>query len=210
MREKEPSTRIVFVRHGSTDFPQDRIYCDDREDPALNAAGRAQADDAAALLGAMAIDRIIASPAARTRETAAAAGRISGAPLQTHEGLRERRFGVWDGLYFAAIEQHYPEDYAAWKRDQAAFTPAGGESIHELQTRVQACIGDLLRQFPGQRLAVVAHVGPIRVALCAAIGLPLAGYRQLTIDPGSLTCVAYGRRQNNLVFLNYRLRLGPI
>ena len=39
MREKEPSTGIIFVRHGQTDFPTDRIYRDDVEDPALNEAG---------------------------------------------------------------------------------------------------------------------------------------------------------------------------
>ncbi len=50
MREKERSTRIIFARHGLTDFPLNRIYCDDREDPALNKTGQDQAQAAAVLL----------------------------------------------------------------------------------------------------------------------------------------------------------------
>lgn len=208
MREKEPATRIVFVRHGSTDFPRDRIYCDDREDPPLNAQGQVQAEEAAALLRPLQIQAIIASPAARTLQTAAAVQRATAAPLEMHEGLRERRFGSWDGLYFSEIEQRYPDDYAQWKRDQAAYTPTGGESIHDLQRRLQAFVGEVLARYPGGRLAVVAHVGPIRVALCDALGLSVSAYRRFILDYGSLSCVAYGRRQSNLVYLNYRTRLG--
>ncbi|TPW09929.1 MAG: hypothetical protein FD130_2366, partial [Halothiobacillaceae bacterium] len=50
MREKEKSTQIIFVRHGKTDFPLDRIYCDDREDPPLSVEGLQQAERAARLL----------------------------------------------------------------------------------------------------------------------------------------------------------------
>src|SRR3989304_2646647 len=43
MRVKEPSTTIIFIRHGSTDFPEDRVYKGDNG-PNLNAEGRLQAD----------------------------------------------------------------------------------------------------------------------------------------------------------------------
>ena len=48
----------------------------------------------------------------------------------------------------------------------------------------------------------------IRALVCDAINLPVEGYRQLNIDYGSLTCVDYGKHQNNLIFMNYTPRDG--
>lgn len=202
MREKEPGTRVIFVRHGMTDFPRDRIYCDDREDPVLNEPGRRQAGRAARALASVSVDRIFSSPLQRTLATAEAIRDATGAELVTHAGLRERRLGIWDGLYFKEIEERYPREYAEWKKNPAVYNPRDGESIHDLQRRVQEALGEFVSRHPGGTLAVVSHVGPIRVAVCAAIDLPVEGYRQLTVDYCSLTRVDYGRRQNNLIYLN--------
>lgn len=202
MREKEPSTRVIFVRHGMTDFPKNRIYCDDREDPVLNDQGRHQAAWAARVLASEAIDGLFCSPMQRTLATAQAIQETTGVDPVAHAGLRERRFGVWDGLYFNEIEQRYPKEYAEWKANPALYNPRDGESIHELQRRVQATVDEFIARRPGKTLVVVTHVGPIRVAVCTAIGLPVEGYRQLTVDYCSLTRIDYGRRQNNLIYLN--------
>ena len=70
MREKEPSTRVIFVRHGETDFPIDRIYCDAVEDPALNEAGLSQAASIAEFLSNIKLDAAFCSPSRRTCMTA--------------------------------------------------------------------------------------------------------------------------------------------
>ena len=130
MREKEPATRIVFVRHGMTDFPKDRIYCDEREDPPLNETGRHQAQTAAELLRGRAVDVIYTSPMARTRGTAEAVRRTLGVPLAVEQDLRERGFGIWDGLYFrrypAAISPGLYQVEAGPRRLQAR---AGGIGV---------------------------------------------------------------------------------
>ena len=202
MREKEPSTRVIFVRHGMTDFPKDRIYCDDREDPALNEQGLRQAARAAQTLASAPVDRIFCSPMQRTLATARAIQEATGAELATDHGLRERRFGIWEGLYFEEIERRFPKEYAEWKRNPAVYNPGDGESIHALQRRVQAALDEFMAAHGGRTLVVVSHVGPIRAAVCAAIGLAVEGYRQLTIDYCSLTRLDYGLRQNNLIYLN--------
>lgn len=202
MREKEPSTGVIFVRHGATDFPKDRIYCDDREDPPLNATGRAQARSAAASLASMDVDHIYSSPMRRTLATGEAIQHATSAPLATDAGLRERRFGVWEGLFFKDIEERYPEEYERWKQNPALYHPDAGESIPDLQVRVRRVVKEVIARHPGKRVVIVSHVGPIRVAICDALGLPVQGYRRLTIDYGSLTRVDYGARQNNLVYLN--------
>lgn len=202
MREKESAARVIFVRHGVTDFPTNRIYCDDREDPALNAEGLEHARNAAALLVRHQVDVIYASPSLRTRTTADEIAKATGREVHYRPALRERRFGIWDGLYFDEIERQYPDDYRAWKGDMAGYTPPGGETIEDLRQRVGAELAEIVATHPQQTVVVVSHVGPIRVCIADALKIPLAWYRQLRIDYGSLTRVDYGRTQNNLVYAN--------
>jgi probable phosphoglycerate mutase len=129
MREKEPSTRLILMRHGKTDFPLDRIYCDDREDPPLNAEGRAQAELAGRLLRELGVDCIYASPIGRTHLTSQIVNENLKLRVATDPRLKERYFGAWEGLYFHEIQASYPDLYEAWKMTPAAFQPPSGESM---------------------------------------------------------------------------------
>lgn len=204
MREKEPSTRIIYVRHGQTDFPSRRIYCDDREDPRLNDDGLSQAQGAGEFLRLHSVDAIYTSPSSRTRMTADQICRFADIPNTKieDEALSERRFGIWEGLFFDEISQKYADAYQLWKRDPVHYTPEGGETIDELMTRVSAAIQRIIEANFGKTIVVVSHVGPIRVALTSALKIPVQWYRQLRIDYGSLTRVDYGSSQNNLIYSN--------
>lgn len=202
MREKEPTTQVIYVRHGKTDFPTDRIYCDDREDPPLNAEGVTQARFAGELLRGQAVDAIYASPSSRTRMTAEEIARVTGAAVIEDGALRERRFGVWEGLYFNEISQQFAHEYDLWRQDPVHYTPEGGETIDELLRRVTSAVAGFAKDHRGGTILVVSHVGPIRVCLTHALKIPVLWYRQLRIDYGSLTRVDYGEQQNNLVYAN--------
>ena len=202
MRSKEKSTRIIFVRHGKTDFPLDRIYCDDREDPALNQLGISQANSAASALADIELAAIFASPSLRTRMTAGIIAEKHDLAVEFKSELMERRFGYWEGMYFHEIEAQYPDEYMNWKRNNAAFQPEGGESVFDLQARLSPCVTELVESFKGQAVVVVSHVGPIRATIASAVELSLEKYRSLTIDYASISIVDYGRSQNNLICLN--------
>ena len=202
MREKEEKTSIVFVRHGATDFPKDRIYCDHREDPPLNREGLDQAALASKRLAGSDIHAVYSSPSTRAAMTAQVIVADSGSEVEFSEALRERRFGIWEGLYFEQIERQFAAEYQAWKRDKAGYTPAGGETIYQLHDRVARVLGTIVEANRGQTVVVVSHVGVIRVAVAAALEMPLANYRCIQVDHASLTRIDYGVTQNNLVFCN--------
>lgn len=210
MRQKDPATPVYFVRHGQTDFPLDRIYCDQREDPELNSSGMQQAKSAAELLRDAPLAAIYASPARRTDATATAVNAFHKLDVQYREALRERHFGIWEGLYFHEIENRYPDEYRRWKKDNAGFKPEGGENIHDLALRLNPVLDEIRANHAGKAVAVVTHVGPIRTFIAQALGLPLAEFRRLTIDYAAISRVDYGARQHNLMFLNVGavLRLG--
>lgn len=203
MREKERATRVIYVRHGRADFPYDRLYCDDREDPPLTEEGLQQAHQAARLLQGEDIDVIYASPMQRTLTTAETIAGKTDAPLQQHDKLKERPFGIWDGLYFDAIARDYPDEFQAWKKDPVNFVPPDGETISDHLARVTGAVAEIRARHQGQTIVVVAHVGPIRMCITDALRMPLGAYRQLTIDYGALTRIDYGKRQDNLIYMNY-------
>ena len=207
MRERERSTRVVFVRHGETDFPLNRIYCDGREEPALNSLGIVQASQVADCLRGARIDALYASPCLRTQMTAETVAAGHGdLRIVFEDDLRERHFGIWEGLYFNEIESQFPLEYESWKRDQAAFKPDGGESVYDLAGRVVPVVSEIVARHRGETVVLVTHVGPIRVLVAEALGMPVESYRRLHIDPASITVVDYGLSQNNLILLNFHAR----
>ena len=207
MREKENSTRVIFVRHGKADFPHDRLYCDEREDPPLAEEGLVQAQHAAASLENQGIDLIYSSPMLRTRTTADLIAKKSNTSVLLDSRLKERPFGIWDGLYFDEVSRDYPDQFQEWKRDPVSFVPEGGETITAHRERVCGALAEIINNHRGQRIVVVSHVGPIRMWITDALGMPLIAYRRLTIDYASMTRIDYGAKQNNLVYMNISSKL---
>jgi len=202
MRVKEPSTNVYFIRHGQTDFPLDRIYCDNEEDPALNINGIYQAKSAAVWLQNKNISAIYASPARRTQMTAKEISDVTGIEIVTRNEWVERRFGIWEGLYFHEIEAQYPELYLKWKQDNVGFSPEGGENISDVLERLDTSLQQILADHKGETIAIVSHVGPIRVSLCQSLNIPIDNFRQIRIDYASISRVDYGATRNNLISIN--------
>lgn len=203
MRYKEKSTNIYFLRHGQTDYPLNRIYCDDIESPSLNHEGVYQAKAAAIALKSSGISHIYASPAQRTQMTAQEFSDVSGILINTLPAWVERRFGVWEGLYFDEIEKKDPEGYLNWKKDPVGYTPEGGETILDVQRRLSDSLAELIERHREETILIVTHVGPIRVCLCDSLSIPIDNYRQLRVDHAGISRVDYGETRNNLIKVNY-------
>lgn len=201
MRVKEPATEVIYIRHGSTDFPEDRIY-KDNNGPHLNREGIEQAKKLAEWLRDEEIAAILVSPSNRTIETARAVSEVLGIEYAILEDLKERSFGIWEGLTFSEIENQYGEELKKWKKDPVNYTPEGGETIIDLQKRINSVVQDVIEGFKGRKVLIVTHMGPIRVAVVQALSIPLLNYRHLQIHPGSATRIDYGITAANLAYLS--------
>jgi broad specificity phosphatase PhoE len=159
------AARLVLVRHGVAEGAGER--CVGRlADPGLTAEGRRQAAAVAARVGGE-FDLVVASPARRARETAAAWG----LPVTLDERLAERSFGEWEGRPWAELWPTVPDEVRSQTAAWAAFTPPGGESMAEVAARVGACVRELTAT-PGRRVLAVTHAGPLRLAVGLALDLP--------------------------------------
>jgi broad specificity phosphatase PhoE len=103
---------------------------------------------------------ILSSPyvrAARTAQLIAAAGALT-APVIVDERLREREFGVLDGLTGSGIRELHP-DQASARRTLGKFyyRPPGGESWCDVILRLRSVMDTLSLHQAGARVLIVTH-----------------------------------------------------
>ncbi|MER5601010.1 histidine phosphatase family protein, partial [Streptomyces sp. NPDC002265] len=187
-----PAT-FVLLRHGETPLtPQKRFSGSGGTDPSLSAAGREQAERvAAALLRRGTIQAIVASPLARTRETAAAVAARLGLDVTIDDGLRETDFGAWEGLTFGEVRERHPQDLDAWLADPEAAPSGGGESFAATAVRIAATRDRLVAAHAGRTVLLVSHVTPIKTLLRLALGAPPESLFRMELSAASLSAVAY-------------------
>ncbi len=162
------ATRIVAIRHGETAWNIDtRIQ--GHLDVGLNATGRWQAERVGAALADEPIAAIYTSDLLRAWDTAMSISQSTGTALHTHEGLRERRFGLFEGKTFGEIALTWPEEAVRWQKRDPAYAPeGGGESLIDFRTRITGVVDALAAQHAGTQIVLVAHGGVMDVLYRAA------------------------------------------
>ncbi|RZT41297.1 histidine phosphatase family protein [Cupriavidus agavae] len=140
---------------------------------------------AAIAAGIGAPDRIVTSPAARARDTAAAlAGCLDAPPAcEIEPRLREMDFGNWEGRRWDDIPRDALDGWAANLMDGR---PHGGESPAQVMARIGAWV-ETLDVASDERIWVVTHAGPMRMLAARWLGLPLAQTLEWSLGFGA-TC----------------------
>jgi probable phosphoglycerate mutase len=198
------TTSILLIRHGETAWNAVRRLQGHIDIP-LNQEGQRQADALARALAAEPLHAIISSDLQRALQTAQAVAGPARS-VQQDVQLRERCYGVFEGMLYADIERTYPAEFAAWQaRDIDAVPPAGvrvAESFRQFYQRCTEGIAAWAERHPGQTIAIVAHGGVLECAYRAANGMTLesprdfqvknAGINRFTFANGKLTLQSWG------------------
>ncbi len=162
--------RLLLVRHAESEGNRDRVFTA-TPSVGLTERGREQASSAAGWIGTRyAPRRIVTSPYARARETAAILAARLGLAAAVEEDLRERDYGRLAGLPYATPRPDYDAArYWLWR-------PEGGETLVEVAARVGAVLDRLTREDPAGEIVVVSHGAAMMAAYCHVTGAwPPAG-----------------------------------
>ncbi len=184
------NTTILLIRHGETSWNAVRRLQGHTDIP-LNEEGARQAGALAQALAAGQVEVLVSSDLQRAMQTAqAVAGQYDGLEVQTDDQLRERCYGVFEGMLYAEIEQQYPAEYALWQaRDIDAVMPAGereAESFRQFYQRSTDGIAEWAQRHPGRTIAIVAHGGVLECAYRAAVGMSLDSPRDFQVKNASI------------------------
>lgn len=105
---------------------------------------------------------ILSSPYVRAVQTAQLFRQAGGAspdePICIDERLREKEFGILDGLTSHGVEKFEPQQ-AGFRKSLGKFyhRPPGGESWCDVIFRLRALMDTVSLHYPGQRVMIFAH-----------------------------------------------------
>ena len=116
--------------------------------------------------------------------------------------LRERSFGVWEGMTFSEIKEKFPGEFEAWADNPVAHSPVGGESTLEVKDRVVKALKDILNRHTGENVAVVAHGGVNRILICDILGASLENIFRIEQDYGAVNVIEFWDRYPVVKLLN--------
>ena len=182
---------LLLVRHGQTEWTEQRRLQGSSADEPLSAAGCEQVRRLRDDLEAFGVDAAVSSPLRRARQTAAELGHPSAA---LDERWAEADLGDWSGATVEMLQEEAADDYAAWR--DGRLTPPGGEPFESMAERVGAAAETARRN--GGHVLVTTHGGPIRAACHALLGL--APHQLTPVAPASLTAISLDTQPRLVVF----------
>jgi broad specificity phosphatase PhoE len=165
---------LIIARHGETEWNvEGRLQ--GQHDTSLNQRGHSQALLLARFLREIPLARIHCSPLRRCRETASPIAEDNVArPVITYSDLlKETALGVLEGELknrqtTAKLTQHYQN----FSSDEINYRIPGGETLHDVFSRVQRFFADQSQLLTGNGVhLVIAHRNLNKMILKALLGL---------------------------------------
>ena len=164
-------TRFCMVRHGQTDWNLEGRY-QGQSDVPLNAAGLAQARALAQDLKNEHFDAIYSSDLTRAIETANAIAALHDhLSVNLDTRLREINQGQWEGVQVEEIRNRYEHLWQIRKADPASLRPPGGETVREVQQRVEQALNEIANLYPTENILIVSHGLALATILCTVKGV---------------------------------------
>jgi len=163
--------RILLVRHGETAWNA-LGKLQGHTDIELNDVGRGQARALATGLGGAAVTAVWTSDLRRARETGEIIASALGLPAPSVDPeLRERAFGVFEGLTRSECETQHPEAWRDWVAQTGS--PPGGELRGDAIARMGRALSRIAMATTAATdgaVLVVSHGGLMRLWLMELLG----------------------------------------
>jgi broad specificity phosphatase PhoE len=165
------STRVYLIRHADVENPRRLLY-GHLDGFQLSALGRAQAAAVGDRLRGENVKRIVHSPLARAVETAQLINTRLDPPavLEADPDLREAEFSRYlQGLPYWQIPVRRPLWFV--HKARRGLVP-GDESVEQMGNRILGVLRRIVRERPGDTMAVVSHADPLQATWIVLDGRP--------------------------------------
>lgn len=175
------TTHFWLIRHGETEWNANRRLQGWLDIP-LSETGYQQARRLAShfqSLEAPQFHAVLSSDLSRAAETARIATAHLGLPLITSPQLRERNYGVYQGMDWAALSEGLAREGVNLRDPDQAIEQ--GETFTEFALRVSSTFEGYARQYAGRNVLVFSHGGVVDIAWRKAGGHALTVKREGTI-----------------------------
>jgi probable phosphomutase (TIGR03848 family) len=196
---------VLLVRHGRTKANAEGILAGWTPGVELDERGIEQAQQVAERLSAVPLSALIASPLERTQQTADAiqSAQGSGVPRHVDERFAECRYGEWTGRPLSDLAKEPLWKVVQGHPSAVVFPGADGESMIGMQHRAVSGIRDWNASLHQDAVyAVVSHGDVIKAIVADALGMHLDQFQRISIDPCSVSVIAYTPMRPFVVRMN--------
>ena len=187
----QPKTTLLAIRHGETLWNEEKRYQGHGDSP-LTETGRNQVAALGRRMKKIRVDALISSDLGRAQETASIVADYTGHPLELDSRLRERNYGVLEGLTVHEIKARHSKILNQLNSDDPDYIIPEGESHRQQYQRNVEFIEELLTKRSGATVAVVAHGGVLDSIFRYIARLPLDQPRCFSTINASLTIITHG------------------
>ncbi|OGW32289.1 MAG: hypothetical protein A2X54_01255, partial [Nitrospirae bacterium GWF2_44_13] len=144
-------TTLYLIRHGATEGSETKRYKGSIDVP-LSENGQRQMEQVAKYLNRPyksdtaynGLNAVYTSPLSRALKSAEIIAEPHGLNPIVIEGLRERSFGIWEGMTFTEIKEKYPQEFEAWAGNPLRYSPIDGESTIEVRERAISALNKII------------------------------------------------------------------
>lgn len=178
-------TKVCIIRHGETDWNAEQRIQGQTDIP-LNETGRAQALAMAYNSAHHTFTTVLSSDLSRAMETASALAQRENLEVKTLPQLRERHYGIFQGVVKGEAPELYPEQNIHYVGRDLHYNFETGESLTEFAQRTMDIFDWLARHHANEQFAVVCHAGLLDVIYRHATGRPLDTERDFSIPNSAL------------------------
>lgn len=151
---------LFLIRHAATDM--NGRLCG-QIDPPLNELGRTQAKELAFLLQRWDLGCVYTSDLQRALQTAQIVAELDDVSVSARRDLREISFGDWEGRRWSELRAEGADIKGL--ESLPGLSAPGGETFTSFRDRVAGALSQMLAESTTSRIAVVTHLGVMRVIL---------------------------------------------
>jgi alpha-ribazole phosphatase/probable phosphoglycerate mutase len=215
-------TKVYLVRHGETEGAEARRYKGHIDVPLsregieqmkrlsrfisaeVPKSGRTEVSTELPHFRSSALRAVYCSDLVRAVKSAEIIAEPFGIKTVAVRELRERNFGIWEGMSFDEIKERYPKEFDAWARNPLKFSPMQGESTLDVKKRALQALSKILGSHNGESIAIVSHGGINRILICYFLGIPLENIFRIEQDFGALNIIEFFDTSPVVKLMNYR------
>lgn len=154
-------TRILLIRHAQAMGNIHGVF-QGHLDSGLTETGEKQLEALAERMKSVDVSAVYTSPLIRAKETAFAANKYHGLPVEFVDDLMEIGGGEWEGIPFEDIPRLYPDQTSVWMNEPYNFIAPNGEAMQNVCNRMVSSIAKIASENEGKTVFVVSHGCAIR------------------------------------------------
>lgn len=196
IRQIEASAAFIGDHLGNPAFSKHMSYLKDIHTGKEISRRKSEVEETPALSAVYCSDL---SRAIRSAEIIAAPFKL--APV-INPGLRERSFGVWEGMTFTEIKESYPAEFGLWAGNPLKYSPPEGEQTDDVRDRAIGAFNSIMEKHDGDYIAIVAHGGINRIILCHVLGAPMEHIFRIEQDYAAVNIIEFWEKYPVVKLLN--------